>query len=167
MKVLLTDTIEKVGMVGEVVEVREGFARNYLLPHKLAIEPTEGNIKRLEAARKEYEATLKLIREQKEKLIQTLTGVEITVVRSSNDEGHLFGSVTRRDIAEELQKLGHTVQHDDVRLDEPLRRIDTYTVPIQLASDLKTAVKIWVVRDKAQTPAEPMAPAVQAPAESE
>ena len=167
MKVLLTDTIEKVGMVGEVVEVREGFARNYLLPRKLAIEPTEGNIKRLEACGKEYEAKLMLIREQKEKLIQTLTGVEITVVRSSNDEGHLFGSVTRRDIAEELQKLGHAVQHDDVRLDEPLRRIDTYTVPIQLASDLKTAVKIWVVRDKAPTPAEPTAPAVQAPAESE
>ena len=166
MKVLLTDTIEKVGMVGEVVEVREGFARNYLLPRNLAIEPTEGNIKRLEAARKEYEAKLKLIREQKEKLIQTLTGVEITVIRSSNDEGHLFGSVTRRDIAEELQKLGHSVQHDDVRLDEPLRRIDTYTVPIQLAPDLKTAVKIWVVRDKAATPAEPTAPAAQAPAEN-
>jgi len=170
MKVLLTDTIEKLGMVGEVVDVREGYARNYLLPRKLAIEPTEGNIKRLEAARKEYEVKLKLIREQKEKLIQTLTGIEITVIRSSNEEGHLFGSVTRRDIAEELQKLGHAVQHDDVRLDEPLRRIDTYTVPIQLASDLKTQIKIWVVRDKAQTPvAQPAesAPASEGPSVSD
>jgi large subunit ribosomal protein L9 len=164
MKVLLTDTIEKVGVVGEVVEVREGFARNYLLPRKLAIEPTQGNIKRLEAARIEYEAKLKLIREEKEKLIEKLTGVEITVTRASNDEGHLFGSVTRRDIAEELQKIGHPVQHDDVRLDEPLRRIDTYTVPIQLAPDLKTQVKIWVVRDKAQiSPTPPAGTASEAP----
>ncbi len=148
MKVLLTDTIENIGTVGEVVNVRDGFARNYLLPHNLAISPTEGNIKRYEAARKEYEAKLQLLREQKEKLVQAIEGLEITIARASNDEGHLFGSVSRRDIAEELQKLGHAVQADDVRLDEPLRRIDTFQVPVQLAGDLKCQIKVWVVREK-------------------
>ncbi len=165
MKVLLTDTLEKIGTVGEVVNVRDGFARNYLLPRQLAVTPTEGNIKRYEAARKEYEAKLKLLREQKEKLVQTLEGLEITISRASNDEGHLFGSVSRRDIAEELQKLGHSVQADEVRLDEPLRRIDTFQVTVQLAGDLKCQIKVWVVREKpAETPSATNTTAATAPA---
>jgi large subunit ribosomal protein L9 len=153
MKVLLTQTIERTGIVGEVIEVSAGFARNYLLPKGLAIQPTDGNIKRLEASRIEYEAKAKLIREQKEKLIQTLAGVEVTLVRNANDEGNLFGSVSKRDIAEELQKLGHAVQGDDVKLDEPLRRVDTYTVTVMLAADLKADVKVWVVREKKEAEA--------------
>ncbi len=148
MKVLLTQTIERTGIVGEVIDVSDGFARNYLLPKGLAINPTEGNIKRLEAARKDYEAKLAEIRAQKEKLIQTLQGVEITVTRAANEEGHLFGSVSRRDIAEELVKLGHNVTPDDVKLDEPLRRVDTYTVHVALAADLKADVKVWIHREK-------------------
>ena len=148
MKVLLTDTINNIGTVGEVVDVRDGYARNYLLPRNLALAPTDGNIKRYEVARKEYDAKLKLLREQKEKLVLAMEGLEITIARASNEEGHLFGSVSRRDIAEELQKLGHAVQADDVRLDEPLRRIDTFQVPVQLAGDLKCQIKIWVVREK-------------------
>lgn len=164
MKVLLTDTLERIGIVGQVIDVSDGFARNYLLPKKLAIEPTAGNIQRLEAARKEYEAKLKLLREEREKLLASLTGVEVTMVRASNEDGNLFGSVSRRDLAEELQKQGFAVQPDDVQLDEPLRRIDTFTVPIQLAGDLKTQIKVWVVREevKGQVPAE----GVQAVAEA-
>ena len=148
MKVLLTQTIERTGIVGEVLDVSDGFARNYLIPKGLAIQPTEGNIKRLEQARKDYEAKQKLIREEKEKLIAKINGSEVTITRNANDEGHLFGSVSRRDIAEELQKLGHAVQPDDVKLDEPLRRIDTFTVPVALAGDLKAEVKVWIVREK-------------------
>jgi len=148
MKVLLTQTIERTGIVGEVLDVTDGFARNYLLPKGLAIQPTEGNIKRLEQARKDYESKLKLIRADKEALLAKLTGVEVTVIRNANDEGHLFGSVSRRDIAEELQKAGHAVQPDDVKLDEPIRRVDTFTVPVALAADLRTDIKVWVVREK-------------------
>src|SRR5436190_4468909 len=148
MKVLLTQTIERTGIVGEVLDVSDGFARNYLLPKGLAIQPTDGNIKRLEQARKDYEAKAKLVREQKEKLIATLAGVEVTLIRNANDEGHLFGSVSKRDIAEELQKAGHAVQPDDVKLDEPIRRVDTFTVPVALAADLRTDIKVWVVREK-------------------
>src|SRR4051812_32485245 len=93
MKVLLTQTIERTGIVGEVLEVSDGFARNFLLPKGLAVQPTAGNIQRLEVAKKEYEAKQKQMREQKEKLIQTLAGVEVTLIRNANDEGHLFGSV--------------------------------------------------------------------------
>ena len=153
MKVLLTQTLERIGIVGEVMDVSDGFARNYLLPKGLAIQPTEGNIKRLEQARKDYESKLKLIREEKEKLAEKLQGVEVTLIRNANEEGHLFGSVSRRDIAEELQKLGFAVQPDDVRQDDSLRRIDTYTVPVSLAPDLKADVKVWVMREKKEAEA--------------
>ena len=153
MKVLLTQTLERTGIVGEVIEVSDGFARNYLLPKGLAIMPTDGNIKRLEAAKKEYEAKLKKIREEKEALLAKLAGVEITVVRAANEEGHLFGSVSRRDIAEELQKLGHNVTPDEVKLEEPLRRVDTYTVSVVLATDLKAEIKVWVHREKSEAEA--------------
>jgi len=159
MKVLLTQTIERTGIVGEVLEVSDGFARNYLLPKGLAIQPTEGNIKRLEASRKEYEAKLAAIRKDKEALLEKLKGFEITVVRAANDEGHLFGSVSRRDIAEELTKAGFVVTGDDVKLDEPLRRVDTFNVPVALAADLRTDVKVWVVREKAAEAAVPEAAA--------
>src|SRR6476659_9520388 len=102
MKVLLTQTLERIGIVGEVLDVSDGFARNFLLPKGLAIQPTDGNIKRLEQARKDYESKLKQIREEKEKLVEKLQGVEVTLIRNANEEGHLFGSVSRRDIAEEL-----------------------------------------------------------------
>ena len=148
MKVLLTQTIERTGIVGEVLEVSDGFARNYLLPKGLAVLPTDGNIKRLEQARKDYEAKLKLIRAEKEALLAKLAGAEVTLIRNSNDEGHLFGSVSRRDIADELQKAGFAVQPDDVKLDDPIRRVDTYTVAVHLAADLKAEVKVWVVREK-------------------
>src|ERR1043165_9348526 len=144
MKVLLTQTIDRTGIVGEVIDVSNGFARNFLLPKGLAVQPTEGNIKRLEVAKKDYEAKLKELRAQKEKLIEALNGVEITLVRNANDEGHLFGSVSRRDIAEELQKAGHHVSPDDVKLDEPIRRVDTFHIPVQLAADLKAEIKLWI-----------------------
>src|ERR1044072_7304826 len=99
MKVLLTQTLERIGIVGEVMDVSDGFARNYLLPKGLAIQPTEGNIKRLEQARKDYEAKRNLTSEEKEKLPEKIQGVEVPPIRNANEEGHLFGSVSRRDIA--------------------------------------------------------------------
>jgi large subunit ribosomal protein L9 len=150
MKVLLTQTLERIGIVGEVMEVSDGFARNYLLPKGLAVQPTDGNIKRLESARKDYEAKVAEARAAREKLLAALTGVEVSLTRAANDEGHLFGSVSNRDIAEELQKLGHVVQPDDVRLEAPIRRVDTFTVTVQLAGDLKTDIKVWVVREKGE-----------------
>ncbi len=148
MKVLLTQTIERTGIVGDVLEVSDGFARNYLLPKGLAVQPTAGNIKRLEQARKDYEAKMQLIRAEKEALLAKLAGFEVTLIRNANDEGHLFGSVSRRDIAEEIQKAGFAVTPEEVKLEEPLRRVDTYTVPVVLAADLKGEIKVWVVREK-------------------
>lgn len=160
MKVLLTETLDRIGIVGEVLDVSDGFARNYLLPKGLAIQPTSGNIKKLEEKKIAYENQQRKLREEKEKLVAAIAGHEITLTRNANDEGHLFGSVSKRDIAEELQKGGFAIQPDDVKLDEPLRRVDTFTVPIQVAGDLKADIKVWIVREKP----EGAAPATAEPA---
>jgi large subunit ribosomal protein L9 len=167
MKLLLTQTIDKIGIVGEVIDASEGYARNYLLPKKLAVQPTEGNIKRLEVAKLDYEKQVRELREQKEKLLEKLTGAEISVIRNANDEGHLFGSVSKRDIAEELVKLGFAIEPDDVKLEEPLRRIDTYKVAVALAGDLKTEIKVWIVRDKSEAAAAEKKAAAEADAVAE
>lgn len=148
MKVLLTQTIEKIGIVGEVIDASEGYARNYLLPKKLGIVPTEGNIKRLEVAKKDYEAKLAQIRAAKEELIKKLEGYEITLIRAANEEGHLFGSVSRRDIAEELVKGGFAITPEDIKLDDPLRRVDSFKITVGLAIDLRTEIKVWVTPEK-------------------
>jgi large subunit ribosomal protein L9 len=166
MKVLLTQTIERIGIVGDVLDVSDGFARNFLVPKGLAIMPTAGNIKRLEQARKDYEEKLKLIRAEKEALLAKLAGFEITIIRNANDEGHLFGSVSRRDISDELIKAGFQITPDDVKLDDVLRRVDTYAVTVGFAADLKTEIKVWVVREKkeGEAAAKPEAPKAEEPA---
>src|SRR5690606_5359202 len=99
VKLLLRESIRNVGKVGDVVEVSPGFARNYLLPKNLAVEPTPGNIKKVEERRKEIERLERERREQQEALIRQLEGVEVTLERRANEQGHLFGSVTATDIA--------------------------------------------------------------------
>src|SRR5580704_18056469 len=106
VKLLLNESIKHVGKVGDVVEVSPGYARNYLLPKGLAVEPTANNVKKIEARRKEIERLERERREQKETLLKQLTGVEVTLERKANDQGHLFGSVSATDSSKGLQAQG-------------------------------------------------------------
>src|SRR5271163_4011182 len=99
VKLLLKESIKNVGRVGDIVEVSAGYARNYLLPRDLAVQPTPNNVKKVEARRKEIEKQERERREQQEALIGRLTGIEITLERRANEQGNLFGSVTATDIA--------------------------------------------------------------------
>ena len=126
---------------------RPGYARNYLLPKGLAVQPTPNNVKKIEARRKEIERQERERREQQEALIKQLEGVEVTLERKANEQGHLFGSVSATDIAKGLQTQGFNINPDDVNLPGKLDRIDTYTVKIRFADDLTTDVKVWVAPD--------------------
>src|SRR5947207_12946251 len=106
VKLLLKESIKNVGKVGDVAEVSPGYARNYLLPKDLAVEPTPNNVKKIEARRKEIERIERERREQQEAMLKQLTGVEVTLERRANEQGHLFGSVTATDIANALQAHG-------------------------------------------------------------
>lgn len=169
MKLLLKESVKNVGKVGDVVEVTSGFARNYLLPQHLAVEPTAGNIKKIEARRQEIERMERQKRAQQEALIKQLDGVEVTLERRANEQGHLFGSVTATDIAKALQTQGFNINPDDITLAGRLDHIDTYSAKVRLAEDLASDVKVWVAPDAESKAlidaARKAAAAAQAPAE--
>jgi len=147
IKLLLKESIKNVGRVGDVVEVSPGYARNYLLPHDLAVQPTPGNIKKVEERRKEIEKMERERREQQAALLKQLEGVEVTLERRANENGHLFGSVSATDISKALQGQGFNVEPDDINLPGKLDRIEKYTVQVKFAEDLATDVKVWVAPD--------------------
>src|SRR6266550_3830003 len=137
VKLLLNESIKNVGKVGDVVEVSAGYARNFLLPKSLAVEPTPSNIKRIEARKQEIEKQERERRDEQAALIKQLEGVEVTLERRANEQGHLFGSVSATDIAKSLQAQGFNIQPDDVNLPGKLDRIEKYTVKVKFAEDLK------------------------------
>ncbi len=147
VKLLLKESIKNVGRVGDVVEVSPGYARNYLVPRDLAVEPTAGNVKKVEERRKEIERQERERREQQEAMIKQLAGVEVTLERRANEQGNLFGSVTATDIARGLQGQGFNINPDDINLPGRLDRIDTYSVQVKFAEDLTTDLKVWVAPD--------------------
>jgi len=147
VKLLLKESIKHVGKVGDIVEVSPGYARNYLLPKDLAVEPTPNNVKKIEARRKEIERIEAEKRKDQAAIIEKLKEVEVTLERRANEQGHLFGSVSATDIAKALQGQGYNVNPDDVNLPGKLDRIDTYQVTIKFAEDLSTEIKVWVAPD--------------------
>lgn len=162
IKVLLLDNVDNLGIVGDVVSVRPGYARNFLLPRALAQKPTEGAIKRLATRRAEVEKEMQERRVKLEALLEKLKHHEITLQRSHNEQGILFGGVTQHDIAQVLRDEGLEVEDRMIRIGTVIKRLDTYPIPVVLASDLRTEIKLWVVSDK---PAEQLQ-AQAAPAEA-
>ena len=147
VKLLLKESIKNVGRVGDVVEVSPGYARNYLLPQDLAVEPTPNNVKKIEARRKEIEKQERELREQQAAMIARLEGVEVTLERRANEQGNLYGAVSATDIAKALQAQGFNIEAADVNLPGKLDRINTYQVTIRFAEDLQTEIKVWVNPD--------------------
>lgn len=147
VKLLLKESIKNVGRVGDVVEVSPGYARNYLLPQDLAVAPTAGNVKKIEERKKEIEKIERELREQQAALIKQLEGVEVTLERRANDQGHLFGSVSATEIAKSLQAQGFNIEAGDINLPGKLDRIEKYTVQVKFADDLAADVKVWVAPD--------------------
>jgi large subunit ribosomal protein L9 len=147
VKLLLKESIKHVGKVGDVVEVSPGYARNYLLPKDLAVEPTPNNVKKIEARRKEIERLEAEKRKDQAAIIERLKEVEVTLERRANEQGHLFGSVSATDIAKALQAQGHAVEAEDVLLPGKLDQINNYTVKVKFADELETDLKVWVAPD--------------------
>lgn len=147
MKLLLRRDIPKVGLAGDVVEVKEGYARNYLIPHHLAVQPTSANMKMVEEDKRRAEEERKLRRSALEQQAARLREVEVTISAACNPEGHLYGSVGPREIAAALRDQGHEVEAKQVQLREPIKHLDTIMVPVQFADDLSVEVKVWVVRE--------------------
>jgi len=145
MKVLLCQDVEKLGWLGDIVEVKEGFARNYLLPQRVAIAATEANVKSL-AEEKARRAEQRVLEQKRfEAAIKAVDGAQVIISAKTNEQGHLFGSVSAHDIAENLRTQGFEVRDDVVRLPEHIKEIGTYDVTLKYATDATASVKVVVV----------------------
>ena len=156
MKVLLCDDVKKLGWLGDVVEVSEGYARNYLLPQGLAKIATDGNIKSLAKEKAKRSEQRLAERRHMDKAAAAVEGAEAVIAATANEQGHLFGSVTAAQIATNLREQGFEVADDIVRLTGHIKELGTTEVTLKYAADLTAKVKVTVVRqqEEAQTPAE-------------
>ncbi len=145
MKVLLRTNVAKLGHVGEVVEVRPGYARNYLLPQLLAVEPTEANIKAIETEKAAYLERVAKERAELEVKADALQGKEITLAARANEEGHLYGSIGPAQLVAALAEQQIFIEPENIKLDEPIRRLDKYDIEVRFAEDIKSTIHVWVV----------------------
>ncbi len=148
VELLLLRTIENLGIVGDIVKVRAGFARNFLLPHGIAETPSPEKVEALKDARAKAQANLAAQRATREATIAKLEGYTLKLIRSCNDQGLLYGSTTQRDISDALVALGFPVDMRAVRLAAPFRRIGSYHCTIQFDRDLKADINIEVSPDR-------------------
>ena len=148
MELLLKRDISSLGRVGEVVTVKPGYARNYLLPMGYAIPVTKANLAEIEAARAAALAAEEArVAELKERSAE-LAEASVTIEGRANDEGHLFGSVSAQNIAEAFQEKGFAIDAKMVRLEAPLKEIGVYDVILHLHADVEVETKVWVVQAK-------------------
>lgn len=148
LELLLTESVDNLGIVGDVVKVRTGYARNFLLPRALATEPSEEMIKALAVKRADAEKQIAEVRKAREVTVTKLSGIELQLVRACNDMGILYGAVTQQEISKALQAKGHDVRPRDVRIPHAIKRIDTYEVHIKFEADLEAVIKLWVMPDR-------------------
>jgi len=126
LKLLLVENVESLGIVGDVVNVRTGYARNFLLPRNLATQPSDDKIKELAGKRAEAQKQIEAQRQERVVLNGKLQGVELNLVRSCNDQGILYGAITQQDLAAALKELGHIVSARDVRITQTIKRVDSF-----------------------------------------
>jgi len=148
LNLLLVENVDNLGIVGDVVKVKAGYARNFLLPRGLATEPDDELIKQLADKRAQAEKDVAAHRAEREEMAKKLDSQEITMVRACNDQGVLYGAVTQQDIASALQTLGFDVKPREVRLPYAMKRIDNYDVLLKFAADLESHIRVYVEADR-------------------
>ena len=147
MQIILQEDVEKLGTRGQVVNVAEGYARNFLLPRKLALEASAGNMKRLEKMRATFAKKEATEKGDAEKLAELLAGVSLELTRKAGESDQLFGSVTSADISEALAAKGFNVEKRKIALQEPIKLVGEYDVPVKLHREVAANVKLSVKKE--------------------
>ncbi|HVC21232.1 MAG TPA: 50S ribosomal protein L9 [Vicinamibacterales bacterium] len=148
MEVILREHVDNLGQRGQVVKVADGYARNYLLPRKLALPATDGNKKRIERERRIFEAREQEEKQAAEGLAARLTATECVIARKVGETETLFGSVTSADVAEYLASKGFEIDRKKIQLHEPIKQLGEFDVPIRLHREVTAHVKVQVVREE-------------------
>ena len=145
MKIILREDVEKLGKAGEIVKVKDGYGRNYLIPLKLAVLANVRNMKALDHDRRTIETRAKKTRKTAEATAATLSAVSLILPAKAGEEGKLFGAITSRDIAEALGKAGVTVDRKAIQLADPIKQVGDYKVKIRVAADVFPEISVSVV----------------------
>jgi len=148
MQIILQEDVEKLGNRGQVVEVAEGYARNFLLPRKLALEASPGNMKRLEKMRAAFAKKAAVEIADAQKLAELLAGVSLEIARKSGESDQLFGSVTSADISDALAAKGYTIDRRKIQLAEPIKLIGHFDIPIKLHREVSANLKLTVKKEE-------------------
>jgi large subunit ribosomal protein L9 len=148
MQVILREPIDKLGNAGDVVEVKPGYGRNYLIPRGLAYEATAGNVKRIEAERaRQARVEAETLGEAREQAAR-FEGVSLTFKARAGQEGKLFGSITSADIAAQLAEQGIEIDRRSIELDEPIKALGVTSVPVRLHPQVHPEIKVWVIAEE-------------------
>ena len=147
MKVILLKDIETLGSAGEVVEVKNGYGRNFLIPRNEALVATAANMAQFESRRKQQETLAERDRRAAEALAKKLEAESITAQVKVGEEDRLFGSVTAQNVAELLDEKGYEVDRRAIHLEDPIRELGVYNIEVRLHSEVTAAVKLWVVKE--------------------
>ena len=146
-RIILRQDIEDLGELGDIVDVKPGYARNYLLPQGFAYEATAANLKRHEEEREHLVKRSMRDRERAEKVAERLAGVSVTLKVKAGEEGRLFGSVTSTDIANSLAEQSIEIDRHIIKLSEPIKQLGMYKVPIRLHAEVLPEISVWVVAE--------------------
>ena len=147
MKLILRQDFPQLGHVGDVVDVKDGYARNYLIPRNIAFEATASSIRQLEEEKKQHERHLEKEKHSSEKLAAELEKVSITIQMKVGEEDKLFGSVTSQMIADSLKEKGLTIDKRLIDIEDSIKALGIYTVDVKLPGGVVGKVKVWVVRE--------------------
>lgn len=147
MKVILRQNIESLGQIGDVVEVKSGYARNYLIPRKYAYAALKGNIRALEVEKKNLESKRQQEIQNAEKLAAEIEKVSISIPVQVGEEDKIFGSVTTQMIADALKEKGYEIDKRKIEIEEPIKSLGIYSINVKVHVSVSAKVKVWVVRE--------------------
>lgn len=146
MKVILTEDIDRLGKIGDVVTVKEGFARNFLIPKNKARPATPGNMKALESVRKKEASEAAKQVEAARALASRISNISLTISVQAGDEEKLFGSVTADTVSDSLKEEGIEIDKKDIVIEEPIKKLGVYQVTIKVHPEVKASLRLWIVK---------------------
>ena len=147
MKIILREDYKNLGAAGDVIQVKPGFARNYLIPKKIAYPASPNFMKMLEEEKKQKQQRSLKEKKVAEELAKKFENASVTISVSVGEEDKMFGSVTSQDIAASLKEQGFEIDRRKIQLDEPIKELGIYSVPIKLHTDVVAQIKVWVVKE--------------------
>lgn len=147
MKIILTQDHDKLGKAGTTVNVKDGYAMNYLIPNKIALKANDGNLKVLEELQKQKASKVDKLTDEANKLSAELEKLTLEIKAKAGEEDKLFGSVTSQNISDALAQKGYTIDKKNIELKDPIKQLGIYSIEISLFNNVKSSLKVWITKE--------------------